>query len=217
MKKLKILIIASVGIIGVLWLRGVIDSSIVSAANTADTKFSQTITPGVLSVFFCSGSNYTPVSDPIFKMDTKSVQLSSQNSEGEFGNNNALLCIVNPGAADNGWTLTLNATNPGVSEWTTGDGKKYKYNDRYISRGTLTIDPSVGTLAVFSPYTRTGITMGSSARFSGSDSVTLMSASASADDFWRGQIKGIKLKQYIPPHQSPGVYMLPMTQTITAL
>ena len=64
MKKLKILIIASVGIIGVLWLRGVIDSSIVSAANTADTKFSQTITPGVLSVFFCSGSNYTPVSEP---------------------------------------------------------------------------------------------------------------------------------------------------------
>ena len=52
MKKLKILIIASVSIVGVLWLRGTIDSSVVSAANTADTKFSQTITPGVLSAFF---------------------------------------------------------------------------------------------------------------------------------------------------------------------
>ena len=217
MKKLKILIIASVSIVGVLWLRGAIDSSIVSAANTADTKFSQTITPGVLSAFFCSGPIDTPVSDPIFKMETKSVQLSSQNSEGEFGNNNTLLCIVNPSGADNGLTLTLNATNPGVSEWATGDGKKYKYNDRYISQGSLTVDPSVGTLAVFSPYTRTGITMGSSARFSGSDSVTLMSASASADDFWRGKIKGIKLKQYIPSRQPSGVYMLPMTQTITAL
>ena len=217
MKKLKILIIASVSIVGVLWLRGVVDSSIVSATNTADTKFSQTITPGVLSAFFCSGPIDTPVSDPIFKMETKSVQLSSQNSEGEFGNNNTLLCIVNPGAADNGWILTLNATNPGVSEWATGDGKKYKYNDRYISQGSLTVDPSVSTLAVFSPYTRTGITMGSSARFSGSDSVTLMSASASADDFWRGKIKGIKLKQYIPSRQPSGVYMLPMTQTITAL
>lgn len=217
MKKLKILIIASVSIVGVLWLRGTIGSSVVSAANTADTKFSQTITPGVLSAFFCSGSNYTPVSDPIFKMETKSVQLGSQNSEGEFGNNNALLCIVNPGAADNGWTLTLNATNPGVSEWTTGDGKKYKYNDINISQGALTVDPSVGALAVLPPYTRTGITMGSSARFSGSESVTLMSASASADDFWRGRIEGIKLKQYIPPSQPSGVYMLPMTQTITAL
>ena len=44
-----------------------------------------------------------------------------------------------------------------------------------------------------------------------------MSASAGADKIWEGYITGIGLKQDIPAGQLSGTYILPMTQTVTAI
>ena len=53
--------------------------------------------------------------------------------------------------------------------------------------------------------------------FSGSNPVTLMSASAGADVVWNGYITGVSLKQDIPAGQQSGAYTLPMTQTVAAI
>ncbi len=46
--------------------------------------------------------------------------------------------------------------------------------------------------------------------------ITLMSASAGADKIWK-DITGIGLKQDIPAVGLSGTYILPMTQTVTAI
>ena len=108
----------------------------------------------------------------------------------------------------------MNATTPGIGKWTDG-GKSYKYNGT-AADGRLTVDPSTGTVTPLIG-TATGITKGSSMAFSGSNPVTLMSASAGANAVWNGYITGVSLKQDIPAGQQAGTYTLPMTQTVAAI
>ena len=147
-------------------------------------------------------------------MGAVTLSTSAQTSTGTFGENDKRISVDNPGGANNGWTLTLNATTPGTGKWTDG-GKSYKYNGT-AADGRLTVDPSTGTVTPVIG-TVTGITKGSSMAFSGSNPVTLMSASAGADVVWNGYITGVSLKQDIPAGQQSGAYTLPMTQTVAAI
>lgn len=121
MKKLTLLIIASVGVVGLLGLYNMTNSSIANAATTASSKLSQTINPGVLSTDIRNSSNVV-VNNPTFSMAAKTVSFSQQTSTGTFGDNQNRIYVENPGAANNGWTLTLNTLQPGSGEWSSGSG-----------------------------------------------------------------------------------------------
>lgn len=209
MKKLKLLAAVGFGAVSLAGLAG----SAVYAANTANSTLTQTINAGALSTDIRNSSNAV-VSNPTFAMGAVTLSTSAQTSTGTFGENDKRISVDNPGGANNGWTLTLNATTPGTGKWTDG-GKSYKYNGT-AADGRLTVDPSTGTVTPVIG-TATGITKGSSMAFSGSNPVTLMSASAGADVVWNGYITGVSLKQDIPAGQQAGTYTLPMTQTVAAI
>ena len=209
MKKLVAVLAVGVGIAGVVGLAG----GVAHAALNADSTLSQTITAGTISTDIRSASNVVVV-NPTFSMSSVTLSTSQQTSTGVFGTNDKRISVDNPGGANNGWTLTLNATTPGTGKWTDG-GKSYKYNGT-AADGRLTVDPSTGTVTPV-VGTATGVTKGSSMAFSGTNPVTLMSASASADAIWNGYITGVNLTQDIPAGQQVGTYTLPMTQTVAAI
>lgn len=100
MKKLALLIIASVGVVGLLGLYNMTNSSIANAATTANSKLSQTINPGVLSTDIRNSSNVV-VNNPTFSMAAKTVSFSQQTSTGTFGDNQNRIYVeltVNPSA-----------------------------------------------------------------------------------------------------------------------
>ena len=214
MKKLTLLIVASVGIVGLLGLYNMTNSSVANAATTANSKLSQTINPGVLSTDIRNSSNVV-VNNPTFSMAAKTVSFSQQTSTGTFGDNQNRIYVENPGAANNGWTLTLNALQPGSGEWRSAGSDTYKYNAN-ATTGQLTVNPSAGTITPVIG-SGTGVLKNAATAFSGSNPVRLMTASASADKVWAGYITGIGLTQAIPASQPAGTYTLPMVQTITAL
>lgn len=77
MKKLTLLIVASVGVVGLLGLYNMTNSSVANAATTANSKLSQTINPGVLSTDIRNSSNVV-VNNPTFSMAAKTVSFSQQ-------------------------------------------------------------------------------------------------------------------------------------------
>ena len=209
MKKLKLLAAVGFGAVSFAGLAG----SAVYATNTANSTLTQTINAGALSTDIRNSSNAI-VSNPTFAMSAVTLSTSAQTSTGTFGENDKRISVDNPGGANNGWTLTLNATTPGTGKWTDGSNS-YKYNGT-AADGRLTVDPSTGTDTSFIG-TSTAVTKCSSMAISGSNPVTLMSASAAADDVWSGYITGVSLKQDIPAGQQAGTYTLPMTQTVAAI
>ena len=122
MKKLTLLIVASVGVVGLLGLYNMVNSSVANAATTANSKLSQTINPGVLSTDIRDSTN-SLVNNPTFAMGATTVSSSLGSGTGVFGDNDNRIYVENPGAADNGWTLTLNVVTPGTGVWSAGGGK----------------------------------------------------------------------------------------------
>lgn len=183
------------------------------AALTADSTLSQTITAGTISTDVRDGSNVL-VGSPSFSMNSATLSTSQQTVTGTFGTASQRISVDNPGGANNGWTLALNATTPGTGTWTSG-GNNYAYNGN-ATTGQLTVDPTAGTLTARSGTT-TSITKGTSASFTGSSPITLLSAASGSDDIWNGYITGIGLSQAVPANQPAGTYTISMTQTLTVL
>ena len=75
MKKLTLLIVASVGVVGLLGLYNMTNSSVANAATTANSKLSQTINPGVLSTDIRDSTN-SLVNNPTFAMGATTVSSS---------------------------------------------------------------------------------------------------------------------------------------------
>ena len=186
--------------------------TLVMAATTAQSTLSQQINAGVISTDIRNASGAV-VPDPVFGMSPMTASTSSQVSTGLLGTSDRRIAVDNPGGANGGWTLALNATVPGTGTWTSGAGS-YTYNGT-AATGLLTVDPMVGTLSTVVGGT-TGVSLGSSASFTGATPVTLIAASAAASDIWSGYVTGIGLSQSIPAGQVIGTYTLSMTQTVTA-
>lgn len=186
---------------------------IANAASTATSELTQQITAGVLSTDILDETG-ADVASPTFAMSAATVSNQQQSVTGTFGSNTQRVTVDNPQAANNGWTLTWNATVPGTGVWTDGGTNTYPYNDS-VANGRLTVDPSVGSLTPV-VGTSTGITLGSSTSFTGVTPVTLITAAAGSDDVWNGYITGVGLVQTIPASQPAGSYTLDMTQTVTA-
>ena len=86
MKKLTLLIVASVGVVGLLGLYNMTNSSVANAATTANSKLSQTINPGVLSTDIRDSTN-SLVNNPTFAMGATTVSFLIRIGNWCFGDN----------------------------------------------------------------------------------------------------------------------------------
>jgi len=123
------------------------------------------------------------------------------------------------------WTLTV-AANSSTAFWN-GATSDYDFNDPTANGGDgadadslggqMTMDASGGTLG--GTCNTTNITKGSSAAFSEgvTDSITLLTAGASADTGCYWDFTGINVSQTIPADQSADNYTIDMTLTVTAI
>lgn len=184
------------------------------AATTATSTLSQVINNGTLSTDIRDGSNAV-IGSPSFSMAARTVSTSQQSTTGTFGSASQRISVDNPGGANNGFSLTLNATVPGTGTWSDGASHTYAYNGT-AAAGQLTVDPSVSTWTA-NTGTITSITKGTSSTFTGSTAITLATTSAALEDVWNGYVTGVGLTQTIPANMPAGTYTISMTQTVTAL
>ncbi len=184
------------------------------AALTAASTLSQSITAGTASTDVRDAGNAI-VGSPSFAMSAKTVSTAQQTSTGTFGTATQRISVDNPGGANNGFSIALNATVPGTGVWTDGASHTYAYNGT-AATGQLTVDPSVSTWTAVTG-TIASITKGTSTAFSGSTPITLASTSAALEDIWNGYMTGVGLSQTIPANTPAGTYTIPMTQTLTIL
>jgi len=142
----------------VLMTGGLGGATYVLAASTSN--FTQTINPGTLSVDIVDGS-YATVGSPTMAMTTATFSFTCQTITGTFGTASQQIYVVNPDAADNGWSISLAAQTPATDVWTSAT--PFDYNDPAGSGctdttahaqdtdsvgGQMTVNPSAGTLAV---------------------------------------------------------------------
>lgn len=180
----------------------------------------------VLSVDVVDASGNT-VSSPSISMDSIQASGTCQTSTGTLGSSSQKIRVTNPTATP-GWTLSIAATGGATSNWSSGSST-YDFNDATSSgcsdgadadslAGQLSLDPSAGTAAAQSGCTTTGISKGSSSAFSqgSTDSITLMSASASAGTNCYWELTGVSLSQKVPELQAQGSYSMSMTVTVVA-
>lgn len=185
------------------------------AALTDSTNLSQSITSGTLSTFIGDTSG-AEVTSPSVPFAARTVSNGLQTSTGTLGTNTERIYVDNPGAVtgSNGWTVTFAATGGPTAAWTSG-GNTYPFNGAAAANGQLTVNPSTGTITAEVGGT-TGITLGSSATFSGGSNtpVTLLNAASSADDINKVYLIGVSLSQTIPASTPAGTYSLDFTQTL---
>lgn len=206
MRKLSAIGITVVGIITL------VGTPAVYAATSANSQLSQSIVAGVLSTDVRNASNAI-VSSPSFAMNAAVASTSAQTVTGTLGTSSQRISVDNAGSALTGWTLALCATAPGTGNWTNGT-QTYPYNGNSTT-GQLTVTASA---AAITPVVggATGITKGTSAAFTGTTPITIMTASSAAATMWNGYITGVGLSQVIPAGQAVGSYTFSMTQTVTA-
>lgn len=202
-----------------------------------DTDLNQTINAGTLVTDIRDASRVTVASPAVaFSGATFSFDCLSGGSRpsGTFGTNVERIYVDNPGAADNGWTLTLAATGGATDSWDNGGAtEQYDFNDPGGApggcgdggdadslAGQLSVNPAVGTLtADCTTCNSTNITLGSSTAYNQgtTDSVTLVNAAAGSDDTGRWYLTGVDMDQTIPAEQVNDSYSINMTLTVTSL
>jgi hypothetical protein len=210
-------------------------ATIAYAANTTD--LTQTINAGTLATDIRDASRVTVASPAVaFSATTFSFDCLTgvARPSGTFGSNVERIYVDNPGAANDGWTLTLAATGGATDDWeNAGVTQTYDFNDPAGApagcadggdadgiSGQLSVDPSVGTLATdCGTCAATGITLGGASAYSEgiTDSITLLNAAVGSDDTGRWYLTGVDMDQTIPAEQPNDSYTLNMTLTVTAL
>jgi len=221
-------------------LSAVVVSLFVAVAMPATTfaaptpTLNQTINAGTLSTDILDASQ-APVASPSFNMSAKSTSFTCLSggsaSTGTLGSDPQRLYVIDPGAANNGWTLTMAATSGPTAVWTSG-GNTFDFNDSGtagcadsvvdtdVVGGQLTVSPTAGTITTdcSSTCTATNVTKGSASAFLEGTvpSITLLNAAAATENVWRGYLTGAGLSQTIPAAIPGGTYTLNMTLTATA-
>lgn len=202
------------GIVSVLTV-AVVGAPFAYGDGAASSKLSQAINAGVLTTSIRDSSGAV-VASPSFSMNAATASTSVQTVTGTFGSDSQRITVDNPGGANSGWTLSIAGTAGAAEVWTTGGGTPHTYPFNGTSTtGQLTLDPSVATLTVVSG-TATNVTKGTSAAFSGSTPITLLTASSSAEPVWNGYVTGVGVSQVIPASTPVGTYTINLTQTATA-
>lgn len=214
-------------VMAVLLIVGMGMSTYALASSTS--SFAQTIGSGTLSADIVDGS-YVSVGSPSVTMSAATFSFGCQTSTGTFGSGTEQIYVQNPDAADNGWSLTLAASAP-TDIWDSA-GTDFDFNDATGAgcsdggdtdglAGQMTVDPSVGTLAVgqCASCVATNVTKGSSAAFDEgtTDSITVLTGAAASDDVGDWTLQGVSISQKIPAEQpAAGDYSISLTLSVTA-
>lgn len=185
---------------------------IIQASNTSN--FTQTINPGTLSIDIVDGS-YVTVGSPSVAFPAVTFSFACQTNNGTFGTASQVIYVKNPDAADNGWTASV-AGSATTAVWDSA-GTDYDFNDPGGSGctdsggdadslgGQMTVDASVGTLAVgaCSGCATTNVTKGSSNAFNQGtvDSITILTGAAGSNDIGDWKLTGVNIAQTIPGEQ----------------
>jgi len=200
-------------------------SSLVLAAGTSN--FQQTIIAGTIAVDI-TDSSYVTVGSPSLALSNRAFSFSCQTSTGTFGTTSQQIYIVNPDAADNGFTVSL-AGSATTAVWDSA-GPDFDFNDPATSGctdgvdtdtvgGQLTVNAAAGTVTQGAclACNTTGVTLGSSAAFNEGviNSVTLVTAASGSNDVGDWYVRGIGLSQTIPAEQAAAAdYDINMTLSI---
>lgn len=182
-----------------------------SVLASSQTQLSQTINAGTLSVDIVDAGG-TTVGSPSVAFSAASFSFSGQTSTGTLGVAGQKIRVSNARSAPaTSWNLAIAATSGPTTTWSAGT-PTMDFNDT-AANGRLTVDASGGTITPTNSYTSTGLTKGSSSSFiqGSNDSVTILSASTSADQPGRWDFTGVAMTQDIPATQTPGTYTLNMT------
>lgn len=185
--------------------------SYVLASSTSN--FQQTINAGTLSIDIVDGS-YVTVGSPSITMSAATFSFTCQTVTGTFGSASQNIYVKNPDAADGGWTASL-AASATTAIWDS-TGTDYDFNDSTGSGctdgadadslgGQMTVDPSVGTLAIgqCAACATTNITKGSSTPYveGTTNSVTILTGAAASSDIGDWKLTGVSISQKIPLEQ----------------
>ncbi|MCW1930672.1 MAG: hypothetical protein KIH62_005205 [Candidatus Kerfeldbacteria bacterium] len=196
---------------------------------TGTSNFQQTINPGTLATGIVDGS-YVAVGSPSVTMSAATFAFTCQTVTGTFGTSGQKIYIVNPDAADNGWTLTL-AASAATDVWN-GVTSTYDFNDPTSSGcadgadadsigGQMTVNPAAATLAVgaCASCTTSNISKGSSTAYNQgtTNNITLLTAAASSNDVGDWTLTGVGISQTLPAEQAAASdYNINMVLTVTA-
>lgn len=172
-----------------------------------------TLSSGSLSVDIVD-SGGTTVGSPSVSFSSKNFSWSTQQSTGTLGISSQKIRLTNTTATPN-WTLAIAATSGPTTLWSSG-GSTYDFNGS-SSAGRLRVDASGSTITAQGGCSTTGLSKGSATYFAqgSQDSVTLMSASVSAQTSCYWDLTGVSMTQDIPASQSTGSYSIGMTLTAT--
>lgn len=173
-------------------------------------------------------SGGSPVANPSYAMNAKTVSFSCESATGTFGASDQRIRVSNGGTAED-WNLSLAATG-GTTDFWDGTSGNYDYNDNGGApagcgdgadsdslAGQLTVDPSAGTVTPQDGCTTTGISKGSSTAYleGTTDEVTVLSGTTSSDTNCYWDFAGIGLDQLVPESQPSDTTSINMTLTLT--
>jgi len=214
-------------VLSVMMAGGLGGATYVLASSTSN--FTQTINAGTLAVDIVDGS-YVTVDNPTMAMSAATFSFSCQTKTGSFGTASEVIYVSNPDAADNGWTVSL-AAQATTNVWDSA-GTDFDFNDPTDSGctdgadadafgGQMTVDASVGTLAVGQCVScgTANITKGSSAAFSEgtTNTITILTGDALSDDIGDWKLTGVSISQKIPAEQPAATdYNINMVLSIAA-
>ena len=226
-----LLIVTVVAFVLIATVSNLIAITVPGFPNTSSTSdFTQTINPGTLTVDIVDGS-YVTVSSPAVAMSAATFAFTCQTTTGTFGTVTEQIYVKNPDASDTGWSTTLAAAAP-TAFWNSA-GTDMDFNDPTTAgctdgadadslKGQMTVDPSVGTLAIGQCLSCavTNVTKGTSAAFNQGtlDSITILSGAAGSDDIGDWKLTGVSISQKIPGEQpAANDYTIPLTLSIVAI
>ena len=184
-------------------------------------------TLGSLTVDIVDGAG-SPVASPAVSMNPLTFSFNSQTAGGTLGTVSAEKIRVENNTGHYQWNVTLAPAGGPTDFWdSAGANPDYDFNDPTAGGldggdtdsigGQMTVDASVGLLG--GTCTSTGITQGSSASYSEGvvDSITLLSAGASADRGCYWDFTGVDISQTVPPEQAVDSYSIDMVLTLTII
>lgn len=157
------------------------------------------------------------VGSPSVALSAATFNYGCQTVSGTFGSATQQIYVTNPDAADNGWTVSIAAEN--LTDVWDSAGTDFDFNDPTGSGctdggdadsigGQMTVDASVGTLAVggCASCGTTNITKGSSGAFSqgSTDTITILTGAAGSNDIGDWTLRAVSISQTIPAEQPSG-------------
>ena len=183
--------------------------------------------PGSLDLRFANSAGTTVVNPTARFADATTSRNSVITGASLSDSNSKQIEVVNT-QTDAGWSVVLSASNGSTARWRQSGGtKSYMFNGNSDAQGFLSVKFAAASVITSgnslsgSSCNTSGVQKGSDLQFQAggatANSITLMSSSSSTGQLGCAfLLRNVRLNQTIPAYQSPGVYNLPMTLTVTA-